>query len=279
MTTNARQSLMSKIATYILLCVSALFVLIPVGWMVSTSLKIESETLSIPPKWIPETLTFDAYARIWVDYPFLQYFSNSFTVVVFSVSFTVLFSVLAGYGVTRFNFKTKAFFVSFLLVTQMFPSVMLIVPYFQMFNTYGLDNTLTGLVMVYIAATIPFCSWLMIGYYKTIPISLDEAATIDGCNRLQVFYKIVLPLTKPGLVTTAIYAFIISWNDYLFAQTLITEPLKKTVPLGIAEFNGYYKIFWNDLMASSVMASIPIIILFIFLQKHFVSGLTAGAVK
>ncbi len=265
--------------TYLLMGFAAILVLIPVLWMVSTSLKVEAETLSIPPKWIPDNITFDSYVRLWQEYPFMNYFLNSISVVVVSVIFTVIFSTLAGYGVTRFKFKGKTSFVSFLLITQMFPSVMLVIPYYKMLSDFNLSNSLFGLMLVYTSMTLAFCIWLMIRFFKTIPSSLDEAARIDGCSSFQIFYKVILPLTKPGIVTTCIYSFIQSWNDYMFAQTLLKDPKVKTVPLGIAELNGFYKIEWNDLMAASVIASIPVIILFFFLQKHFVSGLTAGSVK
>ena len=279
MKTNTAKKALSKAAIYAILIICAAIVLLPILWMLSTSIKIESETLAIPPRWIPEHPTLEAYSRLWQEYPFLTYFKNSAIVVMCAVTFTIVFSTLAGYGVTRFNFRGKASFVSFLLITQMFPTVMLLIPYYKVLSTYNLDDTLLGLTLVYISFTIPFCSWLMIGYYKTIPLALDEAAILDGCNRFQVLWRVILPLTKPGLITAGIYAFITAWNDYMFAQTLINSPVNKTIPLGIADFNGYYKIMWNDLMAASVIASIPVIILFIFMQKHFVSGLTAGAVK
>ncbi len=278
-TTKNNDKKINDLMSMIILIIGATLVLIPVLWMISTSLKIEAETLALPPRWIPENITFEAYKRLWTEYPFVKYFFNSAFVVAGSICFTVTFSTLAGYGVTRFKFKCKEAFISFLLVSQMFPSVMLVVPYYKMLSIYGLNDSLTGLTLVYIAMAIPFSSWLMIGYFKTIPTALDEAGIIDGCNRLQVFIRIIMPLSKPGIVTAAIYAFIGSWNDYMFAQTLINSPNNRTLPLGIAELNGYYKILWNDLMAASVLASIPVILLFLLLQKHFVGSLTSGAVK
>lgn len=267
------------ISTYITLIIASVLAMIPVLWMISTSIKTEAETFSIPPKWIPDTITFASYSKIWTEYSFLTYFKNSIIITLVSVFVAVVVSCLAGYGVTRFRFKGKQSFLSFILITQMFPSIMLLIPYYKVLSSYGLKDSLLGLILVYISFTIPFCSWMMVGYFKTIPLELDEAAIIDGCGRWKTFTKIVLPMTLPGISSCAIYAFITAWNEYMFAQILVTDSALKTVPVGIAELNGFYKIMWNDMMAASVVASLPLVIAFLFLQKYFISGLTAGAVK
>lgn len=269
----------NNILTYGACLAGSFFVLIPVLWMISTSLKTEPETFAIPPRWIPETVTLASYKAMWVDYPFLYYFRNSIIVTLTAVVISISISCLTGYGVTRFRFRGKESFLGFVLLTQMFPSVMLLVPYYKVLNTYGLNNTLIGLSLVYISFTVPFCSWMMVGYFKTIPLELDEAAIIDGCSRWQAFVKITLPVVIPGVASSAIYAFVTCWNEYMFANLLMADGKLKTVSVGIAELNGYYKIMWNDLMAPSVVASIPLVIGFIFLQKYFIGGLTAGAVK
>lgn len=274
-----RKKLLTGTGIYILLTVMAAAVLLPILWMVSTSFKMEAETITIPPRWIPEHPTLESYGRLWTEYPFLTYFKNSILISAGAVLLSVLFSCLAGYGVTRFRFRGKKSFLSFLLVTQMFPSIMLLIPYYKVLDIYGLKDTLLGMIFVYISFTVPFCSWMMLGFFRTIPLELDEAAIIDGCSRWKAFYKIILPMTLPGISSSAIYAFITAWNEYMFAQVLINTPALKTVPLGIAELNGFYKILWNDMMAASVIASLPLVVLFLFLQKYFISGLTAGAVK
>lgn len=274
-----RGKITGNILTYFVLGISSILVLVPMLWMISTSIKIESETITIPPKWIPDNPTFDSYSRLWTEYPFLTYFKNSIIIVIGAVVLSVFFSCLSGYGITRFKFKGKNGFLTFVLVTQMFPSIMLLIPFYKVLDLYGLKDSLLGMVLVYTSFTIPFCTWMMVGFFKTIPLELDEAAIIDGCSRWKAFYKIVLPMTLPGISSVAIYSFITAWNEYMFAQVLITSPELKTVPLGIADLNGFYKILWNDMMAASVIASLPLVILFIFLQKSFISGLTAGAVK
>ncbi len=274
-----KKRILSGVGTYAVLLVMAVIVLIPILWMVSTSVKLESETITIPPQWIPDHPTIESYKRLWSEYPFAIYFKNSIIISLGAVILSVGFSCLAGYGVTRFRFRGKQSFLTFLLVTQMFPSIMMLIPYYKVLSTYHLKDTYLGMILVYISFTIPFCSWMMVGFFKTIPLELDEAAIIDGCSRWRAFRQIVLPMTLPGISSSAIYAFITAWNEYMFAQILINAPGLKTVPLGIAELNGFYKILWNDMMAASVIASLPLIILFIFLQKYFISGLTAGAVK
>ena len=156
---------------------------------------------------------------------------------------------------------------------------MLLVPFYKILSIYGLNNSLVGLCVVYISFTIPFCSWMMVGYYRTIPVEIDESAAIDGASSIQTFLRITLPLVRPGLVSSAIYAFITCWNEYMFAAILIMNDKMKTAAVAIAEMNGYYRIAWNDMMAASLVASVPLIIAFIFMQKSFISGLTAGAVK
>ena len=146
-------------------------------------------------------------------------------------------------------------------------------------NKLNLINTYWGLIVVYVSMSIAFATWMITSFFKSIPISLDEAAIIDGCTRFQVFWKIVLPLTIPGLVSICIYCFINGWNEYMFASTFVTTEEMKTITVGIAELSGQYKILWNDMMAASLVASVPLVVLFVFLQKYFISGMTAGAVK
>jgi len=170
-------------------------------------------------------------------------------------------------------------FLTFLLVTQMFPSIMLLIPFYKIIQTLGLINTHTALIMTYISFTIPFCSWMMMGYFQSIPKELDEAAAIDGSGRFRTFYQIVLPLALPGVAATAIYSFITGWNEYMFALVLTQSETMKTVPVGIGQLIGQYKVMWNDMMAASLVAIIPLIIIFLFFQRFLISSLTAGAVK
>lgn len=274
-----RKKIMAGVAMYVLLALLASLVLIPVLWMVSTAFKSYGETIAKPPRWIPQQISFEAFGRLWSEYPFGTYFKNSFVIVLFSMAVSVFASCLAGYGLTRFRFRGRNSLMTFILVTQMFPSVMLLVPFYSIIGKMHLLDTYLGLILVYISFTVPFCTWTMLGFFRALPLDLDEAARIDGCNSWQCFGRIILPLTLPGIASTSIYAFITSWNEYMFAFILTSRPEMKTLSVGIAEMNGFQQVRWNDMMAASLMASLPLILLFVCLQKYFVSGLTSGAVK
>lgn len=254
-------------------------VILPVLWMIITAVKNDLEIYQMNGSILPLEVTLTSFVRIWRDYDFALYFRNSLLVTAAAVLVSLIASALTGYGTTRFDFNGKGMFLSFILMTQMFPSIMLLVPFYKILSIYGLNNSLVGLCVVYISFTIPFCSWMMVGYYRTIPVEIDESAAIDGASSLQIFFRITLPLVRPGLVSSAIYAFITCWNEYMFAAILIMNDKMKTAAVAIAEMNGYYRIAWNDMMAASLVASIPLVIAFIFMQKSFISGLTAGAVK
>lgn len=264
---------------YVLLGAASVFVLVPVLWMIVTALKPETDLFSTPPRLWPTAPTLDAFRRVFTDYPFADYFRNSLIVVVASTGISLVFSSLSAYGVSRFKFRGRGSFLTFLLISQMFPSVMLVIPYFKIIQVAGLYNTYAALIVTYVSFTMPFCSWMMYGYFKSIPRELDEAATIDGASPLRTFLSVVLPLSLPGIVATAIYAFITGWNEYLFALILTSSEDMKTVPVGIGQLIGQYKIQWNDLMAASIYAVVPLMVLFVFLQRYLISSLTAGAVK
>jgi ABC-type glycerol-3-phosphate transport system permease component len=279
MATIRKKRPLFRLFMYIILIAASAMVLIPVLWMISTAFKSNEEVMVTPPVWIPENPTFDAFARIWKDYPFGDYFLNSVIIVIAATLISIIFSALAGYGASRFRFRGRGSFLTFLLITQMFPSIMLLIPFYQVLKTLGLIDTHMGLIIVYISFTVPFCTWMMLGFFDSIPKELDEAALIDGCGPVRTFVQIIFPLSLPGIAATAIYAFLQSWNEYMFALILTTREEMKTLPVGIGQLNGYYKVAWNDMMAASIISSMPLIIMFLFMQKYFISSLTAGAVK
>jgi len=200
-------------------------------------------------------------------------------VVTASTVIAVAFSSFGAYGLSRFEFRGKGSFVTFLLVTQMFPAVMLLVPYFQIISSVGLYNTYPALIVTYVAFSIPFCTWMLWGYMQSIPKELDDAAAMDGCTPFGTFWRVVLPLCLPGIIATAIYSFITGWNEYIYALALMRSENMKTLPIGITALAGNDRLDWNALMATAVIAVIPMTIIFIFFQRHLVSGLSAGAVK
>ena len=277
--TNEKRKILNGTLRYVFLIIMALFVLVPVLWMVSTAFKTEAETYSPTPIWIPSEISLASFKKFFGIYNFGSMTMNSLVTCLGSMIICTVFSCLAGYGVTRFNFKGKKSFLGFLLVTQMFPSVMLVVPFYSMLTKYHMTNTLFGLIIVYAATNIAFSTWMMTSYFKTIPTELDEAARVDGANSFTIFWKIILPLVVPGIAAVAIFVLINGWNEYLFASTFMKSYENWTLPIGIASFSGQYATNWGTLMAGAVLITLPVVIMFLLLQKHLVSGMTAGAVK
>lgn len=264
---------------YLIFAVMALFVLVPILWMVSTAFKTEVETYSSIPVWIPTTITLDSFKKFWGLYNFGKMTLNSLITCIGSMIICIACSCLAGYGITRFRFKGRKQFLDFLLITQMFPSVMLVVPFYAVLSTYKLTNSLIGLIIVYAATNVAFSTWMMTSYFRTIPVELDEAARVDGASSFRIFWNIVLPLTVPGIAAVAIFVLINGWNEYMFSSVLISKDALKTLTVGIVSLNTQNQVHWNDMMAASTVSCIPLIILFICFQKYFIAGMTGGAVK
>ncbi len=275
-----RKRILLDLGSYTVLGLLSLMVILPLIWMFFTAVKsMEEITMSRGLDFLPEILSLKNFVKIWDNYPMVTYFKNSLITVSCSTILVIVCASLCGYGLSRFEFKGKAAFLGFLLVTQMFPAVMKIVPYYKILSMFNLINTRTGLTVVYTSFCIPFCTWLMYGYFRGIPTGLDEAARIDGCGWLRSFWNIVLPLARSGIIATTIYAFLQNWNEYMFASVLMTRDANKTLTIGIAQMGDAYNILWNDLMCASILASIPTLLIFLFLQKQLISGMTSGAVK
>lgn len=204
---------------------------------------------------------------------------NSVIVSLLTTAFSMIIATLGGYGISRFRFRGRGFLSYFILTTQVLPGSLLIIPLYVIMGNLQLLDTKIGLVAAYCTFSIPFCTWMMKGFFDTIPISLEEAARVDGAGRFRIFATVILPLTVPGLVATGIFSFINGWNEYLFASTFMKSYENWTLPIGIASFSGQYATNWGTLMAGAVLITLPVVIMFLLLQKHLVSGMTAGAVK
>ena len=274
-----QKKLAGGIFRYLILICLSLVVLVPILWMVSTAFKTEAETYSPTPIWIPSEISLVSFKKFFGLYNFGGMTINSLITCLGAMIVCVVFSCLAGYGVTRFHFKGKKTFMGFLLVTQMFPSVMMVVPFYSVLTTYHMTNTLFGLIIVYAATNIAFSTWMMTSYFKTIPVELDEAARVDGANSFTIFRKIVLPLTVPGIAAVAIFVLINGWNEYMFSSVLVSKDSMKTLTVGIVALNTQNQVHWNDMMAASTMSCLPLLILFLCFQRYFIAGMTSGAVK
>ncbi|NOR11104.1 MAG: ABC transporter permease subunit [Desulfovibrionaceae bacterium] len=269
----------AKAFLWLFLIVLCLYCLFPFAWMLSTSLKTEAEAFRIPPTWMPQNLTVDSYIGIWVRKNFDVYFFNSTIISLATAVLSTFFGALAGYGFSRFFFKGRRFLIGFFLATQMLPGVLLVGPYFKILAKVGLYDTRTGLIIAFLTICLPFSTWMMKGFIDKVPVELDQSAMVDGCTRMGVFFKIILPVIAPGMVATILFAFLLAWGDLLWALCLTSSEPMITVTLGIARTVGEFRIVWPMLMAGSLVGGMPAIILYIFLQRLLVQGLTAGAVK
>ena len=269
----------TRLVSYALLGLTALYALLPLAWMLSTSLKSEAEALALPVRWIPQQPTVRAYVEMWTLKPFATYFYNSTLVSGLTALLSTALGALAGYGFSRFAFPLRATLLGGFLATQMISSVLVIGPYFQILAALELYNTLTGLVVAYVTICLPFAAWMSKGYFDSIPRELDEAGRVDGASRLQVFLRIVMPIALPGTVATFLFAFLLAWQDLLWASALISIDDKRTVTLAVAFSVGEFVIQWPMLTAASLIASVPTLVLYLALQRFYVEGLARGAVK
>jgi multiple sugar transport system permease protein/raffinose/stachyose/melibiose transport system permease protein len=258
--------------------VLALIVLLPFFWMLSVSFKPNAEPFAIPVRLIPLNPTFENYQNAF--YPeFQRYFLNSIVVSLSTIVISIPVGLLAAYSFTRFQLRLLTAFMILIILAQTFPVGTMIIPIYQLMSSLDLLNTYTALIIAYLTITLPVTTWMLRGFIRGIPIDLEEAAMVDGCTRLQAFIRVVVPLARPGIAATTVWIAVVTWQEFLFALAFTTTRDMRTLPVGMNDFVGQYGIRYGELMASAVMVSIPIVVLFFFLQKQFVAGLTAGATK
>lgn len=267
------------IICYVILIILASVILTAVFWMISTAFKTEAQTYSPKPEWIPKPISIDSFKKFFTTYNFGMMTWNSLITSIAAMLICVTCACLAGYGVTRFEFRGKKQLMNFLLITQMFPSVMLVVPFYAVLSKYHLTNKLLGLIIVYAATNVAFSTWMLVSYFKTVPVELDEAARVDGASSFRIFWNIILPLIVPGIAAVAIFILFNAWNEYMYSSVLISKDELKTLTVGIISLNSQYQIKWNDLMAASTVSSLPLVVLFLCFQRYFIAGMTGGAVK
>lgn len=267
------------VASYFILVIFCVIAIYPISQVVTISLRPSDRLLSTSLEIIPENATFDNYVRLFAEQPFLLWMWNSiFVSAVVTITGVVLAS-MTGYAFSRYQFVGKQFGLLSLLTTQMFPATMLLLPLYIMLIKLGLINTYLGVIVIYSATALPFTIWTMKGYYDTIPTSLEEAARIDGCNQFQAFYKVILPLAAPALVITALFSFMTAWAEYIVAAQILQDSKLWTLPLGLKSFESNMSTEWGLYGASSLIVTVPVVILFLSLSKYLVSGLTLGSVK
>lgn len=272
-----------KIITVLLVVQVCAFALFPFLWMISTSFKPAEEVYTNTPAFIPDHPTAQGYVEMLTTesstFDFKKWAVNSVVIALMTTVFSMVTATLGGYGISRFRFRGRGALSYIVLTTQVLPGSLLMIPLYIIMGNLQLLDTRLGLVIAYATFSVPFCTWMMKGFFDSIPLSLEEAAKVDGAGRFRCFATVVMPLTVPGLVATGLFAFINGWNEYLFASTFMKSYENWTLPMGIASFQGQYTTNWGTLMAGSVLVTIPVVVLFLALQKHLVGGMTAGAVK
>jgi multiple sugar transport system permease protein len=273
-----RRFLLKIVTTYIPVILIVLFAIGPYIWTFISSITVESELYRSDFRFFPEHPTIDNYQRLFSKLNFAKNMLDSMTIALFTALVGLAITVPASYSFSRYRFKGSRILLMQFLVINMFPIMLLIVPLFVMMRVLGLMDTYGALIIAYSTFTIPFSVWMLTSFFNAIPIELDKAAQIDGCSRLGAMIRIVIPVAMPGIISTGIYVFITAWNEYLYAA-ILTSSKVRTIPIALQNMIGEYQIEWGLLTAGGVISALPVIILFFFIQKQLISGMTSGAVK
>ena len=268
-----------QVAIVGLTSIAALLVLLPVLWMIGTAIRPASEVFSWPPRIIPAHPTAHYLSSILSSSQYQTFFRNSAIVALATMVISLVLGLLAAYGLSRFRIRGGRIMLLSIMALLMIPPVTLIIPYFRLVNNLNLYDTLPAIILVHTAFALPISIWLLKSYIDTIPPELEHAAMTDGATRLQALTKVVVPLMVPGLVATGTFAFIFSWNEFLLALTVTETPSSQTLPIGMAAFFGQYGRDWSSIMALAVLASLPLLLVFVFFQRYIVQGISSGALK
>ena len=262
---------------YTLLVLAIVVMCFPLAWMLTVSVRPNVEVMTIPPTWIPKVFSLEAYSKIFQNPRYLTVFINTCLVSIIVTALSLALGAMAAYALARFKFVGHRPVLMFLITTQMFPLVLLCIPYFRVFITLGLYDTLLSLIIVYLTFTLPFCILMLRSYFLNIPKDMEEAAMVDGCSRLGAIFRILIPISYPAFIGAGLYSFLLAWNEFLFAVVLIESWGNRVLTMAIYSLMAEFVTDWNTMMAFSVLASFPLVAAFIFLQKYMVQGMTAGA--
>ena len=265
--------------TFIGLGMGLVFAGFPVLWMLFSSLKSNTEIFALPPRILPEEFTLTAYDAIFSNPVKIQFFINSYFVSGAVTLLTLLVSVMAAYAFSRYDFPMKKVFNLFVISTQTVPPITLLIPYFGMVVAFRIFDTYLALILTYMVFTLPYAILLMTGYFNTLPKDLDQAVLVDGGSGWTALWRVIVPISLPGIVATGVYTFLLAWNEFLFALTLTKSTDMRTVPIGIQLLMGQHAFEWNEMMAMSVLGSLPLLLIYLVAQRYFLAGMTAGSVK
>jgi ABC-type glycerol-3-phosphate transport system permease component len=273
------RAMVGSAVAYVVSLLLVVFIGFPLLWMLVSSFKPAEQLFVSPPRLLPSTLTLDWYRNIMLQSDAPTYFRNSLVIGAATTAICLSIGTLAAYGVTRFEFPGKRVFLIGALLSYVFPAIVLFVPIYMIINSLGLIDTLAGVVIAHTILTFPFALWMLRSFFIAIPREIDEAAWVDGASYFLTFVAIILPLALPGVFSVGVFVFVLSWNEYLFAGVLITSGSLKTIPVGISEFITSFDVRWGEIMAMGALATMPVIALFLSVQRFFLRGVIAGAIK
>lgn len=275
-----RRSLTATVLLYAAVIGVCALVMFPIYWMFATSLSPASKLRSFPPVFLPEQPQWQIYWQVLTERPLLLWLGNSTLAALAATLLSLSVSVLAAYSLSRYRIRGGPSLGLFILVSKMLPATLLVIPLFAIFREIGLIGSLWSIILAHSTLIIPFSTWMLKGYFDSIPRELEQAAMIDGCGPVSALFRVILPVAAPGLAATALYGFVLSWADYVFARTFLTaEQTAWTANVGIATLKGEYITGWNEVMAAAMLAALPVILIYLFLERYLVGGLTAGAEK
>ena len=261
---------------YLVLTLATIISVFPLLWMILSSFKGRGELSANPTRFIPQFFTWEYYEHVLFELNFLENIKNSLVISLSTTLIAIVISSMAAYGIVRFFPKLGAIMSKVLVTTYIFPPILLAIPYSVVMARVGLTNSQIGLIIIYLSFSIPYAVWLLVGFFQTVPIGIEEAAKIDGANKYVTFTKVVLPIVAPGIVATAIYTFINAWNEFLYALILINSTEKMPVSVALRRLSGSEILDWGDIMAASVIVVIPSVIFFTFIQRKIAGGLSEG---
>jgi len=273
--------ILEGLGIHLFLAIASVVAVFPVFWLLTTSFKPRSDIYSSEIHLVPVNFTWDNYVYLLTmrDQIFLTWVKNSILVAAATTVLGVFLAATAAYAFSRYRFPGKRPMLHSFLVTQMFPGALLVVPYYNLFKNFGLLNTFTGLVLAYCTTALPFCVWMLKGYFDTIPVELEEAAKIDGLNSWGTFYRVVLPLSLPGIAVTAFFSFLTAWNEFMYALTFMSKEQLYTLPVGLRTFVFYFRTDWHYASAGAILITLPVLAFFLIAQRYLISGLVAGGTK
>ena len=274
-----KKGLIGNALCHVYLIILSVIAVFPLVWVLLSSIKTNGELTSNPTKFIPINPTLENFVHVIQDLDFGVNIANSIVIALCTTLIAIIISCMAAYGIVRFFPKLGGIMSKALVATYMFPPILLAIPYSLVMAKLGFTNSRVGLVIVYLSFSVPYAVWMLVGFFKTVPIGIEEAARVDGANKLQTFIRIVIPLVAPGIVATAIYTFINAWNEFLYALILINSTDMMTVSVKLRSLQGAEILTWGDMMAASTLVVVPSVIFFMLIQKKIAGGMTEGAVK